>query len=109
MNPRVRLDPDCRCRSDGTDWGIIRPADRLAPPAELGDAEATIFRQAAATAPAGHFMPEDLPLLCLYARAVVMERRAGEELGVLVAAGKVPGQWLGTYGCVAKTAGARER
>jgi len=58
----------------------IGPADRLAPPAELGADEALVFRQTVATAPADHFRPEDLPLLCSYARAVVMERRAGEQL-----------------------------
>lgn len=81
----------------------IGAPDRLAPPAEFGAAESLVFRQTVATAPVDHFRPEDLPLLCAYARAVVMERRAGEELGAMIAARKAPAQWLGTYGCVAKT------
>jgi hypothetical protein len=48
-------------------------ADRLAPPAELGEAEARVFRQTVATVADNHFLPEDLPLLCSYARAVVLE------------------------------------
>jgi len=48
-----------------------------------------------------HFLPEDLPRCSC--RAVVLERRVGEELAVMVAAGKVPTQWLGVYGCAAKT------
>jgi hypothetical protein len=45
----------------------------------------------------------DLPLLCSYCRAVVLERRASEQLVAVVSAGKVPSPWLAIYGTAAKT------
>ena len=44
----------------------LSPHSRLVCPPELGGVEAEIFR--------------DLPLLCAYARAAALERRAAEEL-----------------------------
>lgn len=73
--------------------------DRLAPPSELSAYEAIVFSRSVATVAPDHFRPEDLPLLCAYARAVVLERHAGAQVA---AAGKVPSQWLGAYSCAAK-------
>jgi hypothetical protein len=42
-------------------------------------------------------------LLCSYCRAVVLERRASEQLVAVVSAGKVPSPWLAIYGAAAKT------
>jgi hypothetical protein len=77
----------------------------LAPPSELSsdEAAAAVFRRTVATVAPNHFQPEDLPLLCAYARAVVLERRAGEQVAAIVNAGKVPSQWLGVYACATKT------
>jgi len=77
----------------------IGAVDRLAPPVELGEAETRVFRQTAATVTPAHFLPEDLPLLPalrLLPCCRSLERRAGEEVAALVAAGKAPTQWLGT-------------
>jgi hypothetical protein len=50
----------------------VRP--RLQPsfsalPSELGGIEAAIFKQTVASVATGHFAPEDMALLCAYARA----------------------------------------
>jgi hypothetical protein len=79
------------------------PIDWLAPPAELGTAEAVVFWQTLVATPANYFQPEDLPLQCSHPRAVVLERRAAEELAAATAAGNVPTPWLGVYASVSKT------
>ena len=51
------------------------------PPLELGKIQAAIFRQTVAAVAANHFSAEDMVLLlCGYARAAALERRAVEEL-----------------------------
>ena len=62
---------------------------RLEPPPELGEVEARVFRETVAALAIDHFQAEDLPLLCAYARAVVLERRAAEELAVMATVGEV--------------------
>ena len=76
---------------------------RLEPPPELGEVEARVFRQTIAAAAIDHFQAEDLPLLAAYARAVVLERRAAEELAVAATAGKVPSPWLAVHTQMART------
>jgi len=51
---------------------------RLAPPAELGEAERVVFRQTVAGVRPDHFLPEDIVLLASYARAACIERKAAE-------------------------------
>lgn len=53
---------------------------RLEPPAELGEIEASIFRQVVASVAHEHFTAEDVGLLCAYSRAMALERRASDEL-----------------------------
>ena len=72
--------------------------DRLQPPAELGAVEAEVFRATVAAIPQGHFAAEDLPLLCAYCRAIVLERRAAEELAAGAVAGNQPSPWLAIHG-----------
>jgi hypothetical protein len=60
---------------------------RLAPPAELGEAEVDVFRRTVAAVPAGHFLPEDLDLLAAHARVTVLERQAAAALGEAIASG----------------------
>jgi hypothetical protein len=69
---------------------------RLEPP-ELGGVEFDIFRQTAASVPASHFQPEDLVLLCAYARAATLERRATEELQASAVVGSQPSPWLAVH------------
>jgi hypothetical protein len=53
----------------------------LEPPLELGKIQAAIFRQTVAAVAVNHFAAEDMVLLlCAYARAAALERRAAEEL-----------------------------
>ena len=73
-------------------------AGRLQPPAELGAVEAEVFRATVAAAPQSHFAAEDLPLLCAYARAVMFERRAAEELAAGAVVGSQPSPWLAIHG-----------
>jgi hypothetical protein len=69
---------------------------RLEPPPELGagSIEREIFRQVVASVPVAHFQPEDLPLLCAYARMCAQERRASEELAAGAVVGGAPSPWL---------------
>jgi len=53
---------------------------RLGPPPELGGVEADVFRQTVASVSADYFAAENMTLLCAYARAAALERRAAEEL-----------------------------
>ena len=68
---------------------------RLEPPPELGGVELDIFRQTVASVPASHFQPEDLVLLCAYARAAALERRAAEELQASAVVGSQPRPMVG--------------
>jgi phage terminase small subunit len=63
---------------------------RLEPPPELGGVELDIFRQTVASVPASHFQPEDLVLLCAYARAAAMAQRAAEEVAARPTIGDRP-------------------
>ena len=71
---------------------------RLQPPPELGAIEAEVFRATVAAAPLGHFAAEDLPLLCAYCRAIVLERRAAEELAAGAVVGSAVSPWLAVHG-----------
>jgi hypothetical protein len=81
----------------------ISRVDRLAPPAELGEAEARVFRQTVAAAPPDYFRSEDLVLLCAYVRAAVLERLAAEQLAAAMAAGSASKPLLAVYAQVSKT------
>jgi hypothetical protein len=70
---------------------------RLDPPPELGGIEREIFIETVAAAPAGHFTAEDMRLLCAFARACALERRAGEELQAGAVAGSTPSPWLAVH------------
>jgi phage terminase small subunit len=67
---------------------------RLEPPPELGGLEAEIFRQTVASVPASHFQPEDLVLLCAYARAAAMGQRAAEEVAARPTIGDRPSPFV---------------
>ena len=55
---------------------IVR-TERLTAPADLNPAERAVF---VATVPAGRFQAGDMPLICAYARAILREREASENL-----------------------------
>jgi hypothetical protein len=74
----------------------------LQPPADLGAVEAEVFRQTIAAAPLGHFAAEDSALLSAYARAVVLERRAAEELAAGAVVGSTPSPWLAVHAQMVK-------
>ena len=76
---------------------------RLEPPPELGEVEAKVFRETIASAAVDHFQTEDLPLLAAYARAVVLERRAAEELAIAATVGEVPSPWLAVHTQMVRT------
>jgi hypothetical protein len=76
---------------------------RLVPPPELGEAEAKVFRETIAAVRIDHFQAEDLPLLCAYARAVVLERRAAQELAIAATVGNVASPWLAVHTQMART------
>jgi phage terminase small subunit len=54
--------------------------ERLTPPPDLSPDERALFVNIVATNPADHFRPSDAPLLCSYVRAVLLERKAAENL-----------------------------
>jgi hypothetical protein len=81
----------------------ISPIDRLAPPPELSEAEARVFRQTVATVAPGYFAAEDLVLLCAYARTAVLERQAAEQLAATMAAGGKTGSLAAVHTQVART------
>jgi phage terminase small subunit len=58
---------------------IVR-TERLSPPADLNPDERAVFVGIVATVEADHFRPSDSLLLSAYARAVVREREASEQL-----------------------------
>jgi hypothetical protein len=75
---------------------------RLAPPTDLGEEEAHVFRQTVA-ASTDRFLPEDLPFLAAYSRAVVLERQTSDELAAARATGKMLSQRLAAYSCAVKS------
>ena len=58
---------------------IVRTG-RLTAPADLNPAERAVFVGIVATVPADHFQASDLPLICAYARTILREREASENL-----------------------------
>jgi hypothetical protein len=72
---------------------------KVEPPPELGEGsiEREIINTTIAAVPAGHFATEDVPLLCAYARAASLDRRASEELQISAVAGAIPSPWLQVY------------
>jgi phage terminase small subunit len=54
--------------------------DRLCPPPDLSPDERALFVRVVSATPADHFKPSDAPLLCSYVRAVLLERKAAENL-----------------------------
>jgi hypothetical protein len=78
------------------------PSARLAPPSELSEEEARVFRQVVASVPANQFQPDDLHFLCGYARAAVMERVIAGRLAAEAATASQP-RWAGAYASVTKT------
>jgi hypothetical protein len=79
---------------------------RLVVPPELGGIEAEIFRQTVAAVPASHFQAEDLTLLCAYARAAALERRAAEELATGAVVGSMPSPWLQVHASAVRSLSA---
>jgi hypothetical protein len=72
-------------------------ARRLEPPADMAPEAAAVFRETVAIVPCGHFQPENMPLICSYARDVVLTQRAAAELAAQpVVDGKVS-PWLAIY------------
>ncbi len=55
-------------------------AARLSPPAELSESERRAFLDIVLATKSSHFEVSDLPLLCAYVRAVLVERQAATEL-----------------------------
>jgi hypothetical protein len=72
-------------------------AQRLACPPELAGIEGEVFKLTVASVSPHHFTAEDMPLLCAYARACALERRAAEELQAGATVGSVPSPWLQVY------------
>jgi hypothetical protein len=86
-------------RRSSASLSVISPTGiplRLAPPADLDDAERDVFINTVGSKRPEAFEPSDLPLLAAYARAVVLEQRAAAALktnGPVTADGK-PSPWL---------------
>jgi hypothetical protein len=53
---------------------------RLNPPASLADPERKVFVDLVASVVVEHFSQCDMPLLCAYCRAIVLEQRAAAQL-----------------------------
>jgi hypothetical protein len=56
------------------------PGQRAAPPRNLSEAEARVWRATVATKPADWFQPDSWPMLTLYCRAVVMADHLAERI-----------------------------
>ena len=54
---------------------------RLLPPSDLGPEEREVFCDLVASSEPDAFRPSDLPLLCAYVRAIVLERSSALEAG----------------------------
>jgi phage terminase small subunit len=81
------------------DMPPLGPPPRLHPPDDLTGREREVFVDIVASCTATHFQPQDLPLLCAYARALVLERLAAAQLeaeGYVItgAQGARPSPWL---------------
>ena len=85
-------------RRSSADLAVMRPSGgftRLRPPAELGAAEAEVWRHIVLCCDQKHFQQSDTPLLTRYVQNVVLGRRAA---AALAAEGPViggrPSPWL---------------
>jgi phage terminase small subunit len=65
-------------RKSAADLAVVQPAGfgRLRPPADLGEAEAEVWRSIVGACDARHFEKSDAPLLVRYCQNVVLGRRA---------------------------------
>src|SRR6478672_9850250 len=74
--------------------------ERLTPPPELSPDERALFIDIVSATPAGHFRASDLPLICSYARAILLEREAAAHLAAQghVSIDNKPSAWLGIQG-----------
>jgi phage terminase small subunit len=86
-------------RRSAAERSVIRPAGgfnrRLRPPADLGEAEQSVWRQIVLACDERHFEPSDAPLLVRYCQNVVLARRAADALtaeGAVI--GGRPNPWL---------------
>jgi phage terminase small subunit len=86
-------------RRSAADRAVIRPAGgfnrRLRPPADLGEAEQSAWRQIILCCDENHFQASDAPLLVRYVQNVVLARRAADALtaeGAVI--GGRPNPWL---------------
>ena len=66
---------------------------RLAPPPSLSDPERATFISLVESVDRRHFRPSDVPLLCAYCRAIVLEVRAAREL----AQSPLDNKWLSLW------------
>ena len=58
----------------------VTRVERLQAPPDLSQDERALFVGIVATNPADHFRASDLPLLCSYVRAILLEREAAAHL-----------------------------
>jgi hypothetical protein len=58
----------------------VRSSDRLRPPPELTAAEKRIFTAIVLDKPPAHFHSSDMPLLCAYTRACVLEETLARQI-----------------------------
>jgi hypothetical protein len=70
-----------RGRRSAAQLSVVAPAvqlseRRIAPPADLTGKARTIFIATVASVAGDHFRPADLSLLCVFSRALVLEKRA---------------------------------
>ena len=79
--------------------------ERLTPPPELSPDERALFIDIVSATPADHFRASDLPLICSYARAILLEREAAAHLAAQghVSIDNKPSAWLGIQTQACKT------
>jgi hypothetical protein len=69
-------------------------AVRLRPPADLPEPERALFARLTAANPPGHFRESDLPLLCQYCTASIINDQAAKELRAAPVVEGRPSPWL---------------
>jgi hypothetical protein len=67
---------------------------RLRPPASLSEAERNLFASLVAANSPAHFKTSDLPLLCQYVQAAVLNDQAAAELRTSPVVNGKPSPWL---------------